>query len=180
MDPRPPKLVSGLSHAFAFTRFIAELGVLSSALLSLALFALSVLRLWPTLVGVFSHFQDETAVKDLLVSAVEQADVLLVATALLIISLGLQALFVGRAAELPGWLHISTFDDLKQKLLGVVAAALAVRFFSAAVDWHGEQSILWLGLATALVMLAIAANVLVNARKGQPAGPSAAEPPADG
>ncbi len=171
---RPPGLLGALARLFALTRFIAELGVLSSAVLSLALFALSILRLWPTLVGVFSHFADDDSVKRLLVSAVEQADVLLVATALLIVSIGLQALFVGRSDQLPGWLHIHTFDDLKQKLLGVVAAALAVRFFSAAVDWHGETSILPLGLATALVMLAIAANVLVNARKGR------AEAPADG
>ena len=175
---RPSGLLGTLARLFAFTRFIAELGVLSSAVLSLALFALSILRLWPTLVGVFSHFADDSSVKKLLVSAVEQADVLLVATALLIISIGLQALFVGQSDQLPGWLHIATFDDLKQKLLGVVAAALAVRFFSAAVDWHGEASILPLGLATALVMLAIAANVLVNAHKGRAEAPT--DEPADG
>ena len=99
-----------------------------------------------------------------MLSAVEQTDVLLVATALLIISIGLQALFVQRVDNLPGWLHIRTFDDLKTKLLGIVVVALVVEFFKFALKWNGTGNILTLGVALAVVILAATAYSYVLAR----------------
>ena len=84
--------------------------------------------------------------------------------ALLIISIGLQALFVQRLDNLPGWLHIRTFDDLKTKLLGIVVVALIVEFFKVALKWDGKSDILTLGLALAVVILAATTYSYVLAR----------------
>ncbi|TSA87716.1 YqhA family protein [Deinococcus detaillensis] len=166
-NPKKTGLTSG-NALFGFTRLIVEFGVLSSFLFSLVLFVNGTVRTVAVIWEALPHFADEKTGKSLLIAAIEQTDNLLIATALLIISLGLQSLFVGRVANLPAWLHIRTFDDLKQKLLGIVVVALAVKFFSVAIKWEqGEsQPILLFGLGVAAVMLAIGAYSSILARLG--------------
>ena len=42
-------------------------------------------------------------------------------------------------------------DDLKNKLIGVIVVVMAVVFLGHVVKWHGEQELIWLGGAIALV-----------------------------
>lgn len=166
--PKPQKSELSGNALFGFTRLIVEFGVLSSFLFSLVLFVSGTVRAVVVIWEALPRFAEEETGKHLLIAAIEQTDNLLIATALLIISLGLQSLFVGRVANLPAWLHIRTFDDLKQKLLGIVVVALSVKFFSVAIKWEqGEsQQILLFGLGVAAVMLAIGVYSSILARLG--------------
>ncbi|MFC4454529.1 YqhA family protein [Deinococcus sonorensis] len=168
IPPRdPPDRRSWLKRrGFSLTLLIAEFGVLSSLVFSLALFVFGAARTFRVLWEALPDIGGEATSKTLLLSAVEQTDVLLVATALLIISVGLQALFVQQLDNLPPWLHIRTFDDLKQKLLGIVVVALSVEFFKVALKWDGTASVLPLGLSLAAVILAIAVYSVVLQRSG--------------
>lgn len=175
--PAPDPAASGPAHlpeglrrrGFSLTLLIAEFGVLSSLLFSLALYIFGTVQTVRELWEALPHIGEEGVARSLLISAVEQTDVLLVATALLIISIGLQALFVQRLNDLPEWLHIRTFDDLKNKLLGIVVVALVVEFFKVAIKWDGSANILPLGLALAAIILAAAAYILAQARtQGHP------------
>ena len=173
-EPSPPTLprTSSTSQAlFGFTRLIVEFGVLSSFLFSLVLFVSGTVRTVVVIWEAFPTFTQAKTGKALLIAAIEQTDNLLIATALLIISLGLQTLFVGRVFNLPAWLHIETFDDLKQKLLGIVVVALAVKFFSVAVEWEAggntpSADILSFGLGVGAVMLVIGVYSVVVDRLG--------------
>ncbi len=151
-------------RGFGLTLLIVEIGVLSSFLFSLALYIFGTVQTVRELWRALPSIGQPEATRKLLISAIEQTDVLLVATALLIISVGLQALFVQRLDDLPGWLHIRTFDDLKNKLLGIVIVALIVEFFKAALKWDGTSNILTLALALAVVILAATAYSYVLAR----------------
>ncbi len=84
---------------------------------------------------------------------------LLIATALLIVGFGLYGLFVDVNETLPPWLRISTVDELKSKLLGVVVVALAVRFFALVYQFHGgdDDDLLALGISVGAVIVALAA-----------------------
>ncbi len=164
---KPPKspLRQGLQRrGFGLTLLIVEFGALSSFLFSLALYIFGTVQTVRTLWDALPRIGQNDVTKELVVAAIEQTDLVLVATALLIISVGLQALFVQRLDNLPGWLHIRTFDDLKTKLMGIVVVALVVEFFKDAIKWDGTSSILTLGLALAAVILAIAAYTFVQAR----------------
>lgn len=149
------------ARAFGFTRLIVELGVLSSFAFSLALFIAAIAQAYHTIGEAFRRLGEADTTKHLLVAAVEQTDTLLVGMALLIISLGLQALFIGQLQNVPAWLHVRTFDDLKQKLIGVVITALAVNFFAVALEWTGGAEILTYGAAIAAVILAVGAYSVV-------------------
>lgn len=144
-------------QALGLTRLIVELGVLSSLVFSLALFLAAIAQAYQTIGEAFKNLGEPDTTKNLLIAAVEQADTLLVGVALLMIAFGLQTLFVGRIRNLPTWLQVRSFDDLKQRLLGVVVTALAVRFFAVALEWKSGTDILSYGVAIAAVMLAIGA-----------------------
>jgi len=171
-DPARPAsshLPQGLQRrGFGLTLLIVEFGVLSSLLFSLTLYIFGTVQTVRELWHALPQIGQPEATRSLLISAVEQTDVLLVATALLIISVGLQALFVQRLDNLPAWLHIRTFDDLKNKLLGIVVVALVVEFFKVALKWNGEAgtsgNILIFGLALAAVILAATAYSVVLSR----------------
>jgi uncharacterized membrane protein YqhA len=166
---QPPKspIKTGLQRrGFGLTLLIVEFGVLSSFLFSLALYIFGTVQTVRTLWLALPGIGQPEVTKNLVIAAIEQTDVVLVATALLIISVGLQALFVQRLDNLPGWLHIRTFDDLKTKLLGIVVVALVVEFFKDAIKWDGTASLLTFGLALAAIILAVTAYTWVQARFG--------------
>ena len=175
----PPRPRRSLDASLGFTRLIVEFGVLSSFLFSLVLFVGGTVRTVALIWAELPHIAQAAASKTLLIAAVEQTDNLLIATALLIISIGMQELFVGRLSNLPDWLHVASFDDLKQKLLGIVVVALAVKFFSVAVKWEGGPSldILTFGAAVAAVMLAIGVYSYILPRLSHPASDSDSRPP---
>ena len=57
----------------------------------------------------------------------------------------------------PRWLRITSLDDLKSLLTGVIIVALLVAFLGSAVTWTSGTDIIALGLAVAAVV--IAANI---------------------
>ncbi|WP_346763189.1 YqhA family protein [Deinococcus sp. Arct2-2] len=154
-----------LQRAFGFSRLIVELGVLSSFAFSLALFVAAIVQAYLSITEAFGHLGEEGMTKHLLIAAVEQTDTLLVAMALLLISLGMQSLFIGDVKNVPDWLHIRTFEDLKQKLLGVVVTAIAVDFFSVALEWKGGSDVLIYGAAVAAVILSIGTYSVILSRQ---------------
>src|SRR5262245_51181237 len=86
--------------------------------------------------GVF----DEKGAKLLAVELVTIIDLFLLGTVLYIVAVGLYELFVDPGLPMPGWLRISTLDDLKERLLGVVVVLLAVTFLGSAVTWDGSTA----------------------------------------
>lgn len=89
-------------------------------------------------------------------------DVFLIAIVGYIISAGLFVLFVDNAFPLPGWLSISNLEDLKNNLISVIVAVLAVLFAKEAVARTGELDLLGLGIAVALMIGALTIFLVVS------------------
>lgn len=145
-----------MDRIFGGVRFVAALGVAASLLLSAGLYLTSAVR---AVFLVFASLYDighKETVKSLLIAGIELADALLVATGLLIVAMGLYSLFIGKLERVPQWLHIESFDSLKSKLISVVVAALAVRFFSVAMEGTGSENMVYFGLSIAAVLLGLA------------------------
>jgi uncharacterized membrane protein YqhA len=106
------------------------------------------------------------AVKMFAIGVVEGIDVFLIAVAAYIISLGLYTLFIDENLDRPRWLMLKDLEDLKANLVSVVIAVLAVLFLREAVGWDGSQRIVYLGVATALIIFALA--FYLSKHKGSP------------
>ena len=155
-----------MKRLISLSPLIAVIGSLSSLVIAFLLSISVAVRTVTLVVGEFPWLElgSEEAAKELTVSAVEQADVILISAALLIIGIGLYALFVGRVERLPHWLDITSLDDLKDKLISVIVAVLAVNFFTRVVEWRGDN-ILYLGGAIGIVIASLALFSYVHAGK---------------
>ena len=95
------------------------------------------------------------AAKALAVGLIDAIDVFLIAIAAYITSLGFYALFVDDRLPLPRWMEIRDLDDLKNNLVSVIIAVLAVLFLREAVAWDGSRDMLGLRASLALVIAAL-------------------------
>lgn len=140
--------------SLGIARFFVVLGVLASVVLAAALYLSTVIQ---AVHGIYNAYvvEQEDITKALLYLAVAQADGLLVATALLITGFGLYSLFIGRPETLPKWLQIESIDELKQKLIGVVVAALAVDYFSTVYEGQNTKDLLTIGVGTGAMIAAL-------------------------
>lgn len=112
-------------------------------------------------IGVTDPFGYEN-IKEISVILIMAIDIFLLATVIYIIALGLYELFIDEALDLPRWLEVRSLDDLKSRLLGVIAVILPVAFLGKMVEWRNGQDILWLGLAVSAVLISIAAIQYVS------------------
>jgi uncharacterized membrane protein YqhA len=92
----------------------------------------------------------------------------LLGTVLFIVAAGLYQLFVDVRVPLPSWLRITSLDDLKSLVTGVIIVALLVAFLGSAVSWvKGDGTeIIGLGLAVAAVVIAANISMRTFARHG--------------
>lgn len=92
---------------------------------------------------------------EVILASIKLVDVVLLATVLHIVAIGLYGLFIDSRLPVPGWLRITDIDSLKQRLSGVIIVVLGVVFLEQVISWDGERSLLPLGLSIAAVIAAL-------------------------
>jgi uncharacterized membrane protein YqhA len=157
--------MSTVKDLLASSRFFIAIAVLGAFISSVVLIItglVAVIRV--TIDTIRDPWTDVEAAKHLSVEFIQLIDVFLLGTVLYIIALGLYELFVDQDLPMPGWLRIRDFDDLKDKLIGVIIVLLGVTFLGSAVTWRGGKDILYFGGAIGLVILALAIVLHVFSR----------------
>jgi len=149
------------------SRFIVLLAVISSLLGAVLLFVLATMDMAHLSAAFFEHFVMGREHSDFHVEAVghiiQAVDDFLLATVLLIFSLGLYELFISKLDVAHGKegagniLIINTLDDLKDRLGKVVLMILVVVFFKNVlrVTFDNPLNILYMGAGILLVSLAL-------------------------
>lgn len=145
-----------LRRILAGSRYLVVIAVIGSFVASLVVLVYGGLTALSIGFDAFSHgtFNVDGA-RHLSVEAIEVIDLLLLGTVLYIVALGLYELFIDETLPTPSWLVITTLDDLKAKLTGVIVVLLAVTFLAEVVNWNGSNNILFLGGAVGLVLFAL-------------------------
>jgi len=148
--------MDSLRRILASSRYIVLVAVIGTFVASLALLVYEAIVVGVAVVGVLREGAVSAhSSKVLAVGVIEAVDVFLIGVALYITSLGLYALFVDSTLPLPRWLEVHDLDDLKNNLVSVVIAVLAVLFLREAVAWDGGRDLLAFGGALALVIAAL-------------------------
>jgi len=138
------------------SRFLVLAAVLGALAAALALFVYGIAETVVVVADAIAKAEASSkGAKTLALAFIEIVDLFLLGTVLLMIALGLYELFISSDLDLPEWLQIRTFDDLKLKLVGVVIVVLAVLFLGQIVAWDGERDLLGFGAAIALVIAAL-------------------------
>jgi len=145
-----------LKPLLASSRYLVIAAVIGSLVAALALFAYGMAETIAVVIDTIARADiSSKGAKMLALAFIEIVDLFLLGTVLLMIAVGLFELFIDSNLALPEWLQIRTFDDLKNKLVGVVIVVLAVLFLGLVVSWDGERDLLRIGAAIALVIAAL-------------------------
>ena len=129
------------------------------------------------IVIVIDSFLTQLPLKDSIVEVLTAIDAILLGTVLLVIGYGLYELFVDTNIDVPKWLEINDLDDLKSKLIGVVAAIVAVVFVGVFVDSKRAEDVLSYGLGAGALLAGLALFAL--ATRKDPGKSSASKKVAD-
>jgi uncharacterized membrane protein YqhA len=122
---------------------IAVLGALAAAVVAFTAGAVRTVTAVQALVTV-------GAVPGTAVGLVQVMDVFLIGAALLLFAVGIYELFITPVA-VPEALRVSTLDELKAKLAGVIVLVIAGYFLEHLVAADSGQDVLYRGCAAALV-----------------------------
>lgn len=145
-----------LRRALASSRYIVLIAIISTLVASFALMLYQAIVVAEAMIDFVREGSiTSEGSKALAVGVIESIDVFLIAIVAYIIGLGLHALFVDDTLPLPRWLEIHDLEDLKNHLVSVVIAVLAVLFLREAVARGGDLDLLSLGVALALMITAL-------------------------
>lgn len=159
-----------LRHILTSSRYLVLIAVLGSFLASLVVLLYDGITVIGIIVELVTHLSFTTdGAKKLALECIQVIDLFLLGTVLYIIALGLYELFIDIDLPVLPWLVITSLDDLKAKLTGVIIVLLAVTFLANVVNWNGSTNILALGLAVGLVLFALG-YILNTGKKNKPSG----------
>ena len=147
--------MKSLAHAFESflwnSRFIVLLAVIACLGAAFGIFYMTTVDAWTMLVHLSQYISLDEAARliaraNAITHVVEIIDGYLLATVLLIFSLGLYELFISKIEQAENSANASTvlvihsLDDLKARLAKVILMILIVRFFELALDIHSFQT----------------------------------------
>lgn len=154
-----------MARLLSAARYMVLLGVVACAFGGLLLFVGAVAQLVLVATALFSGLGTAKEIKALAVNEVFLADITLIATALLLVAVGLYELFISKI-DLPVGVNVVSLEDLKDKLVGVIVVALAVSFLAQVASWDGKTDLLAYGASIALVTLALGAFSFLRRANG--------------
>jgi uncharacterized membrane protein YqhA len=131
----------------ASTRYLAVIGVVALLLAALAAFGWGVVLTVDAVILIVVSLGHAAGIT---IALVEIVDAFLIATTLLLFSLGIYELVVGDL-PLPEWMQIHNLHDLKSKLGGLLVLVMAVKFLEKLAEWKNGQETLFFALAIAVV-----------------------------
>lgn len=159
-----------LEGALWNSRFVVMSAVIGSMVAGFAIFYMATIDVWNLLQHVM-HYADAELTEvsrkqlhdDTITHIVEVVDGYLLATVMLIFSLGIYELFISDIDQAHGnkssskILVIDSLDDLKSRLAKVILMIMIVTLFEHAISMHmtGPLDLLYLGASIALVALAL-------------------------
>lgn len=150
----------------AGTRLVAAIPSLGLLVAALALTARTLVEVVETTVAAVAERID---MQTMLVYYIECADFFLLSIVLYIMAVGLYTLFIDDGVDLPKWLVIRDFDDLKEKLVGIIVVVMGVYFMGQLIHGAGALDLLRMGLGIGAVVLSLAyfvRHVISGRRRG--------------
>ena len=93
--------------------------------------------------------------REVFLASIKLVDLVLLATVLQVVAIGLYALFIDSNIPVPSWLKKDGVDGLKNKLAGIVVVMLGVLFLEQVITSATGPDLLPLGIAIGIVIVAL-------------------------
>jgi uncharacterized membrane protein YqhA len=151
----PPDAGRPVQIALKALRLVMMLGIASLLLASATLLLYGVVETIRHIVRLVVPGPEATYNRDIFLSSIKLIDLILLATIMQVIGIGLYSLFVSRNLPVADWLRTTHVDELKYKLAGIVAVMLGVLFLEQVFSWGSDRNLMPLGIGIAAVILAL-------------------------
>ena len=143
------------------SRYVAYIGVLVLFVCSLTAYILGVYKTFKTVIAIaLGKVKDDFA----LITLFDCLDTILIATALLVISISLYELFIGEL-KVPDWMLVRNLSELKAKFTFVIIPVMSVKFLQKLLQGENALDTLYYGVGVALVTLSLAAFNYVSEKE---------------
>lgn len=143
------------------SRHLAYIGVLVLFVCSLTAYILGVYKTFQTVSAIsFNEAKGDFA----LVLLFDCLDTILIATALLVLSISLYELFIGKL-EVPDWMLVRNLSELKAKFTFVIIPVMAVKFLQRLLQGEDAVATFYYGVGIAFVILSLTAFNYVSERE---------------
>ncbi len=136
-----------------WTRYVATVPVIG---LFVAAIAMAVTTFIQTVEVTIEVAVGSMKMQAMLVEYIECADYFLLAIVLYIMSIGLYSLFIDNKIKLPAPLAVHTLDELKEKLVSVIAVVMGVFFLGRLLNGADPKDLLYMGIGIGAVVVALA------------------------
>jgi uncharacterized membrane protein YqhA len=103
--------------------------------------------------------------REVFLASIKLIDLVLLATVLQVVAIGLYALFIDSDIPVPSWLRNDSVDGLKSQLAGIVIVMLGVLFLEQVINAAAGRELLTSGIAIAAVIAALSYFI-----RGNPGG----------
>ncbi|MFM8304773.1 MAG: YqhA family protein [Actinomycetota bacterium] len=142
-----------MRNPVAGIRYVAAIAVAGFAALGVVTSVLGVAKT----VELIRHLLDGEWRKSApLVELLQVVDVFLLAVVMLVVALGIYELFIGRL-DLPGWLVVTSFEDLKKAIVDVLVVFVAIRGIEEIYSGQTASDRLMAAGAVAVLIIALTA-----------------------
>ena len=143
------------------SRYVAYIGVLVLLVCSLTAYVLGVYKTVKTVIAIaLNEVKDDFA----LIALFDCLDIILVGTALLVISVSLYELFIGEL-KVPDWMLVRNLNELKANFSFVIIPLMSVKFLQKLLQSENALDTLYYGIGVALVTLSLAAFNYVSEKE---------------
>ena len=143
------------------SRYLSIIGILSLLLGALAALVQGAYKLYRT---IETAIYEDPKGDSTLVALFGCLDNFLVATALIVISVSLYELFIGKL-EVPDWMLVRNLEELKAKFSYVVIPVMAVKFVQNVLESKNALETLYYGAGVALVIASLTAFNYVSEKE---------------
>lgn len=135
------------------SRYLALIGIISLLAASFAAFAWGTIKTVTTSLLMIQTLGKDAAIT---IELIELIDIFLIATTILIFSVSLYELFIGKL-DLPEWMLAHDLYELKAKLSSMIVLVMAVKYLQKLIEIKDGTELLQRGIAVAVVSVALIA-----------------------
>ncbi|HYI23963.1 MAG TPA: YqhA family protein [Thermomicrobiales bacterium] len=147
------------------SRFAILLAIAGVSIASISMLVYSIIVLVRVVIHAFLRTSyNLEAAKHLAVELIELTDFFLLGMVLYVVGFGMYQLFIDPDAVAAPWMRVTSLDQLKSQILNVIVVLLSVTFLGSALEWNGDQDIIWFGGTIAVVIIAMSIYSYLHSR----------------
>jgi uncharacterized membrane protein YqhA len=133
------------------SRYISIIGVFGLLIGAITAFGWGSYKTFKTVESVFINYAEKDFT---LITLFDSLDSFLVATAFLVIAVGIYELFIGKL-NVPDWMLVQNLSELKAKFGFVIVPIIAVKFLQKLLASENALDTLYYGIAVAVVSVSL-------------------------